>query len=136
MGRKLLAILGSAVLAGTMLAGTARAVTMPPPYGHVLLTIHQGETTSGPLLAEAELWCNSDGGTHPDPAAACAALGAAGGDPANIPPTPGFCTMQYDPVTAVAQGYWQGGVQTISFQQTYGNACVLHHAKTPLFDIF
>lgn len=128
------AILGSVVLAGGLLGGVAPASATPSAYGDVVLTIHQGEDTSAPVRAEVELWCDPDGGSHPDPAAACAALAAAGGDPAAISPTSGFCTAQYDPVTAVAQGYWSGGGQTISFRKTYGNACELRHAKAALFD--
>jgi len=134
MGRKLSAILGGLVLAGSMLAGVVPAAATPSAYGNVVLTIHQGEDTSAPVRAEVELWCNPDGGSHPDPVAACAALDAAGGDPANISPTSGVCTAHYDPVTAVARGHWSGGVQTISFQQTYGNQCELRHAKASLFD--
>nr|WP_237535306.1 SSI family serine proteinase inhibitor [Streptomyces sp. SID3343] len=99
------------------------------------MTVHQGQGTTGPVVAEAELWCHPDGGSHPTPAAACAALDAAGGDPQRIPARSGICPAVYAPVTAVATGHWRGGAQRIDFTRTYGNHCALRNAKPPLFDI-
>ncbi|WP_406279134.1 SSI family serine proteinase inhibitor [Embleya sp. NBC_00896] len=126
---------GCAVLAAaTMLGGVAPASATPPAYGHLYLTVYQGEDTDGDALGRVELWCDANGGTHPDPDGACGVLDAADGDPANVPGTSGACTMQYEPVTAVAEGYWWGGVRLVDFTETYGNRCALRFAKAPLFD--
>jgi hypothetical protein len=130
-----LASLGCAVLSAALVGGVAPASATPPPFGHLRVTVHQGEHATGPVLAEAELWCHPDGGSHRDPAAACAVLDAAGGDPARIPARSGVCSAVYAPVTAVATGHWQGGAQRIDFTRTYGNACALHNAHAPLFDL-
>jgi subtilisin inhibitor-like len=131
---KLLASLGCVVSMAALMGGVGPASAAPPPFGRLHLTVHQGEAVAGPVVAEADLWCHPAGGSHPTPDAACAALDAAGGDPARIPAAPGTCATIYAPVTAVATGHWRGGAQRIDFTRTYGNRCALHNAKTPLFD--
>ncbi|MFF5366010.1 SSI family serine proteinase inhibitor [Streptomyces sp. NPDC013187] len=59
-----------------------------------------------------ELYCNPDGGSHPDPGGACAALerDTRWGRDAFAPASEGgFCTMQYGgPATAHVTGTWAG----------------------------
>jgi hypothetical protein len=59
-----------------------------------------------------ELYCGPDGGSHPDPRGACAALerDTRWGQEAFAPaPKGGFCTMQYGgPATAHVTGTWAG----------------------------
>ncbi|MFF7310651.1 SSI family serine proteinase inhibitor [Streptomyces sp. NPDC008137] len=59
-----------------------------------------------------ELYCGPDGGSHPDPSGACAALerDTRWGQEVFAPaPKGGFCTMQYGgPATAHVTGTWAG----------------------------
>ncbi|MCF2527724.1 SSI family serine proteinase inhibitor [Yinghuangia soli] len=135
LSRRTAALAGAAALAFTALGGAAPATATPPPYGHMFLSVYEGVGTEGERIGYAELWCNPNTGTHPDPDAACAALEAADGNPGMVAGDPGPCTMEYRPVTAVAKGYWGGGVWTISYTGAHGNRCALHRATTPVFDI-
>lgn len=61
-------------------------------------------------------------GTHPNAAAACAELAAAGGDFDRLHGRPmRFCPMIYDPVTLTAAGVWNGA--SVSYRHTYPNSC-------------
>jgi hypothetical protein len=129
---------GAAALAFGVVAAVgavAPAGATPPPYGHVLVTVYEGEDATGEPLASAELWCDPDAGSHPDPAAACAALEEADGDPDRLAGEPGPCTLEYVPVTATAEGYWHGGATPVTFERTYPNRCALHRETAPVFDI-
>lgn len=78
------------------------------------------------------LTCAPDGGTHPSPAAACARLASAWGDPAMIAPKPGvFCVALWDPVTANATGIYFG--RPISYTRTFSNMCWLNVATWEVF---
>lgn len=81
---------------------------------------------------EAALSCDPDGGAHPAPAAACAALDRAGGDFTQIAGRNGMCPMIYKPVTAIALGDWGGN--RVRFKQTYANLCVLRNELAPVYD--
>lgn len=132
--RRTAALLGAAALAFTAFGASAPAAAVPPPYGHIWLSVYAGEDVGGTLIDRVELWCNSDGGSHPDPDGACAAVDRADGDFDHLEGAPGPCTMEWMPVTAVAEGYWHGGVTDVAFQRTYGNRCALHRSTTPVFD--
>ncbi|MCW2917714.1 MAG: putative in inhibitor protein [Actinomycetia bacterium] len=77
------------------------------------------------------LACEPDGGSHPRPAEACAALRAVDGHLDRLPGQNTVCTMQYDPVSANAIGTWRG--RKLVFKKMYGNACELHSALDPVF---
>ncbi|GAA0402527.1 hypothetical protein Acor_67900 [Acrocarpospora corrugata] len=80
----------------------------------------------------ATLTCAPDGGTHPNPAAACARLAPALGNPASIQPKQGvMCIALYDPVTATATGVWFG--RPISYTRTFTNTCWLSVATWEVF---
>ncbi|MGW0658594.1 SSI family serine proteinase inhibitor [Streptodolium elevatio] len=128
------ALLGAAALAFTAFGASAPAAAIPPPYGHIVLSVYAGEGANGLLIDQVELWCNSNGGSHPDPDGACAAVDQADGDFGLLKGDPGPCTMDWRPVTAVAEGYWHGGVTDVAFERTYGNRCALHRGTTPVFD--
>lgn len=116
--------LGAVLLAGTL--------HVPAAYGELALSVHQGETAYGTVVRAASLACHPGGGSHPDGAAACAALDRADGRPELVPGRNGVCPMIYHPVTAVAYGHW--GARPVRFVKTYTNDCVLEHALTPVYD--
>jgi hypothetical protein len=95
------------------------------------LTVYVGADDSGRELAEAVLLCDPNDGTHPDAAAACTALKAVEGSFDKLPVRDGICIKISRPVTAVAEG-WYNGVSR--FRRTYDNACVLRNALAPVFD--
>ncbi|MFF7793749.1 SSI family serine proteinase inhibitor [Streptomyces sp. NPDC007991] len=75
------------------------------------LTVAVRNAGSG-LDGTYELYCGPDGGSHPDPRGACAALERDtrwGTDVFAPAPEGGFCTMQYGgPATAHVTGTWAG----------------------------
>ncbi|MET9775192.1 SSI family serine proteinase inhibitor [Streptomyces sp. NPDC006367] len=89
---------------------------MPPPVrdedragGHLTITVRDaGPGADGTY----ELYCHPDGGSHPDPAGACAVLDqdTRWGQDAFAPvPEGSICTMQYGgPATAHVTGVWAG----------------------------
>ncbi|MBG0832162.1 hypothetical protein HS041_31130 [Planomonospora sp. ID67723] len=142
-----LAAAGCAVL---VLSGTAAAASLgsdgPYPAGWVAeeagsrtftLGIVKGETSllMVPPLALSRhvvLRCNPVSGSHPRGAEACRELEAAGGDPAALTPAADrACTMEYDPVTVLAVGDWDGKAHR--FERTFSNPCSMHAATGAVF---
>ncbi len=68
------------------------------------------------------LECDPDGGTHPDPKAACAALTSVGGDFTRFATVPTNCSNVYAPVTAVEDGIWNG--VKVTYHEVFQNDCV------------
>ncbi|WP_418961396.1 subtilase-type protease inhibitor [Streptomyces tritici] len=93
----------------------------------LVLTVGAGESAdTATVLRAVTLTCApTPGGSHPDPAAACAELTATGGQfgalAADAPTR--TCTRQWEPVTITGDGVWQG--KRVSWSATYGNACEL-----------
>ncbi|PZT69126.1 hypothetical protein DN402_18140 [Streptomyces sp. SW4] len=93
-------------------SGHAGDVLMPPPArdtDHLTVTVEG----AGPGVdGTYELRCRPSGGSHPDPAGACAAVDRstrAGQDVFAPVPQGTFCTMQYGgPATARVTGTWAG----------------------------
>ncbi|MET7270795.1 SSI family serine proteinase inhibitor [Streptomyces flaveolus] len=97
-------------------AGTGTGALMPPPVrdedragDHLTVTVRDaGPGADGTY----ELYCHPDGGSHPDPAGACAVLDqdTRWGQDAFAPvPEGSVCTMQYGgPATAHVTGTWAG----------------------------
>ena len=83
------------------------------------------------FASAVKLTCDPDGGGHPDPAAACAALARAGADPAKLPPDDRMCILLYKPVTAQLKGEWRG--RQVEWQHTYGNTCEMARATGVVF---
>lgn len=94
----------------------------------VLAVIPQDQPTTVAVLT-----CEPAGGTHPEPAAACRDLTAAGGDFTKLPGDPfaGACPDVWQPVTATAFGWWQGRLTWYS--RVYGNLCELQVTTGPVF---
>jgi len=103
----------------------------PAPSGRLDLAVHDGQSAGGRVLAAATLTCEPSGGSHPDAAAVCERLAAAGGDISKIPNSGGFCPMIFMPVTVTASGSWKG--HPVSFTKTYGNRCMADIAAGGLF---
>ncbi|WP_377267252.1 subtilase-type protease inhibitor [Peterkaempfera sp. SMS 1(5)a] len=92
------------------------------PGSRLELTLHSGEEVSGRVLASVVLECDPDGGSHPDPAAACGALRRSGGDFRALRARQGvMCPMIYAPVTAEATGQWDG--RPVRWVRSYANRC-------------
>lgn len=123
------------LVAGTLLLA-ACAATPPPaggppddggqepdgPAAHFVLRITP-ETTASPAPAKATLACDPDGGTHPDPRAACEELRNVDGDFERLsPPEPYMCTLEIAPVRVEAIGYWNG--ERVDYTETFDNPCI------------
>ena len=83
------------------------------------------EADSGQTIAEATLTCppdGEDGGSHPNPTAACGQLTEADGWIERIPEAPGPCTKEHLPVIVSATGTWNG--EPRHYKQEFSNRCV------------
>ncbi|GAA2256580.1 SSI family serine proteinase inhibitor [Streptomyces indiaensis] len=80
-----------------------------PDRDHLTVTVRNA---GGGADGTFKLYCDPDGGSHPDPGGACAALERdtrSGTDVFAPAPEDGFCTMQYGgPATAHVTGTWAG----------------------------
>lgn len=109
-------------LAGSAVPAMAASAPGIGPATDLALALHEGETTSGAVLAEVTLLCDPAGGTHPRASAACDSLSKVDGNFAELPPVVGaVCLNIYDPVTAVANGAYRG--RPVEFVRTYSNRC-------------
>lgn len=132
-----LTLTATAVLAP--LAGSAHAAPEAAGTGlyapsALVLTVGHGESalTVTPERAVTLSCGPTVSGTHPAPAAACAELGLAGGDPSALAvESDRACTRQYDPVTVTLDGVWQG--KRISYERTFSNECVKDSYDSVLF---
>lgn len=89
----------------------------PGPSSELPIIVRSGP---GGDLATWTLSCDPPGGTHPDPAAACAAIDAAIAPFAPVPPDM-MCTQQYGgPETATITGTWRGHPVDASYTGTDG----------------
>ena len=118
------------VLSAVLLAGTVHGHA--PARTELTLSIRDGAGAYGPVVGRTTLTCAPQGGAHPEAAAACRALDAAGGDLNRLRGRKGVCTMIYRQVTAVAYGH--RGARPVRFTKTYDNACRLKSALAPVYD--
>jgi hypothetical protein len=131
--RLLPAVLGlAAVCAGAPAPASARAFPSQPTTTALVLTVSRGDVVS-PDAQVTTLDCDDhSGGSHPAPAEACAALTEAGGDLDRLKGQPDtVCLAHYDPVTATAEGTWQG--IPVKWSRTFGNSCHLRTGTGPVF---
>ncbi|MDF6043390.1 subtilase-type protease inhibitor [Streptomyces sp. JH14] len=116
----------AALAAPLLMSPTAHAAA---PDDGLLLTVSGSDDT---WIRGVLLECPSaSGSNHPQAAEACAALNAAGGDPDGLPGDPRRCAHLYEPVTATAEGQYDG--RPVSWQRTFANACVLASVTGPVF---
>ncbi|MEU3981053.1 SSI family serine proteinase inhibitor [Streptomyces sp. NPDC026672] len=93
--------------------------------------LHLTVTRGGDRSFDTVLLCDPPRG-HAHAAAACADLAAAGGDFTRVPPRADvMCPMIYAPVTARAQGRWDG--RRVDRRETYANTCELHARTGSVF---
>jgi hypothetical protein len=79
-----------------------------------------------------QLACEPAGGSHPNASRACANIVAAQGDFDELADDgTTACTMEYQPVVAIAEGTWRG--EPVSWQREFGNGCTLRTATGTVF---
>lgn len=101
----------------------------PEPETDLTVTVDNGAGTT----TTWRLTCSPDGGDHPDPAGACAALAENGAKA--LPPTPAdmACTMIYGgPQKATISGVWRGAKVESSVDRTNGCGISRWRALQPL----
>jgi hypothetical protein len=115
-------------LCGALLLLATPAVAEEEPAASALtITI----TPHGQEPRTYQLTCDPDGGDHPDPARACARLGAVEGRIGELRPGRRPCGWTYRPYKVDVRGSWQG--RNVSFNGTYPNPCLAKSAGGGLF---
>ncbi|MEU8970553.1 subtilase-type protease inhibitor [Streptomyces monashensis] len=112
-------------LAGAAVAAPGAAPSSLYAPSALVLTVGHGSeaATATPERAVTLSCAPTASGTHPAADRACAELRGTGGDFNALKPAEGaWCTMLYNPVVVTVQGVWQG--QRVSYERTFGNACV------------
>lgn len=113
----------AAAVAGLAAVTAAPAQARPPTDLPPTVLVLSVSRNHAPVPRTVLLTCSPiAAGNHPQSAAACDELEAAGGNFADLRgEAMRFCPMIYDPVTLSAEGIWHG--TRVSFRQTYSNAC-------------
>ncbi|MEU6534480.1 SSI family serine proteinase inhibitor [Streptomyces sp. NPDC047000] len=138
-----------ALLAATALlaVGQTSAQADPYPHGHhrhghgnwMYVTVTHGDARadgsrgSGSRAGasrDALLLCDPPRG-HARAADACAELDAASGDIGAVPRKDALCPMIYAPVTARAQGVWNG--TRVTYARTFSNTCEMSALTRDVF---
>ncbi|MFD9336950.1 subtilase-type protease inhibitor [Streptomyces sp. NPDC060028] len=125
-------------LAGSGVAGAAPSGTdsLYAPSALILSVTDGADADTGTVMRAVTLVCAPrPGGTHPSPATACAELRANGPelDALAQPRSDAACTKEWDPVTVVADGVWQG--RRLSYTYTFANPCGMRNSTGTLFGI-
>ncbi|MDQ4134176.1 MAG: subtilase-type protease inhibitor [Actinomycetota bacterium] len=118
--------LGLAGVTGTQgveVVGASRSqkLDVPPKEGPLGAFSVSITSKAGELIGSSWLTCSPDGGTHPQPAAACRQLVEADGHIEAIPEDPGPCTEEFNPVVLQASGTWRG--ESRRFSREFSNPC-------------
>ncbi|MFI1916820.1 subtilase-type protease inhibitor [Nocardia sp. NPDC020380] len=128
----------SAAVGGLAVLGTAAPAQAQPADdvgpSAVTLTVAKGDSLDSSTDQRTVLLVCApvQGGTHPNPAGACAEIAAAGGDFEKLRGHPErFCPMIYEPVTLAADGVWNG--QQVNYRQTFANQCQADNRSTTVF---
>ncbi|WP_052433999.1 SSI family serine proteinase inhibitor [Streptacidiphilus melanogenes] len=100
----------------------------------LVLTVTPGTPAVPGIGHSVVLQCGDEpGGTHPSPAAACAALRTDGLDFTAKPTVQTMCPDIVRPVTVSATGVWDG--DPVEYQHTYTNECLMQRATGVLFTL-
>src|SRR5690606_5980267 len=119
MARRTMGLVGSALLAGAVLgAPTAASAHDSFPLGHYSLSVSSG----GGERNASSLTCGGADRQHPDSRQACNDLRDVDGHIDDIPERQQMCTMESNPTTVRAEGFWQGEERT--FEAEFANPCV------------
>lgn len=118
---------GALFAATALLAvGQVPAQAVPHPHVHhhghgnwLYVTVTHGDARTGGTRG-ALLMCDPPRG-HAHAADACAELDAAAGDIGAVSRKETFCPMIYAPVTARANGEWNG--RRVAYERTFSNTC-------------
>ncbi|MDT0609807.1 SSI family serine proteinase inhibitor [Streptomyces lancefieldiae] len=128
-------LLGAAALSLAALAplSAAHPAAAVPDGDHLTVTVRDaGADADGTY----ELYCNPAGGSHPDPAGACAAAERDtrwGQDPFAPVPEGSLCTMQHGgPATAHVTGIWAGRPVDATYDRRNGCAISRWDRMVPL----
>ncbi|MEV4642248.1 SSI family serine proteinase inhibitor [Actinoplanes sp. NPDC049548] len=117
--------------AGILAAATPAAATTADTSRSTLALMVQGPNSQQARITL--LTCGPAAGTHPRSADACATVATVDGDLAALDVQPdGFCTREYQPVTATATGFWQG--RPVLYGETFPNRCEMLRETGALFD--
>jgi hypothetical protein len=123
-----------AALAAVALALLTATPARATPFPDSNLTLRVAATETGLPIGTAALLCHPASGSHPQAPAACDALDLAGGNLDQLRGRTGvLCNDLYAPVTATADGSWDG--MTVHWRQTFANSCGLHTRTDPVFRI-
>jgi hypothetical protein len=126
------------VMKFTRLSGALLAVALPFAVSGVASACPTTSLTLTVAVPEGDaesvqLTCEPPGGSHPNATPACTEILAAQGDFNALPgeQEPGACTMEYRPVTALAEGTWRG--EKVSWEREFSNPCTLRTATGTVF---
>ncbi|WIM98120.1 SSI family serine proteinase inhibitor [Actinoplanes oblitus] len=111
-------------------AAPVSAATQPRPAAGTRLVLAYAAEAG--FATAVKLTCDPDGGGHPQPAQACAALTRVRANPARLKPADRYCFLLYKPITARLTGTWRG--RSVTWAHTYGNSCEMNRATGVLFD--
>ncbi|GGS33648.1 MULTISPECIES: SSI family serine proteinase inhibitor [Actinokineospora] len=125
-------IAGLSALGAVLVAGPVAIAAQPPTQERARLAL----TVTGRdgSVDISTLRCGPDGGTHPAASQACSTLTLVNGDFGRLNSEPDMmCTLEYDPVTATATGYWDG--QRVDYREVFPNRCAMWSYTGPVFNI-
>ncbi|GAA3536678.1 hypothetical protein GCM10022419_015610 [Nonomuraea rosea] len=119
-----LGLCAAAALAGPFAAVPASAAAAPGAELFITVTPRDGGAYS------MRLTCDPDGGLHPQPVDACAALRDVDGYVGDLNVNPGPCPRIYDPIELEVRGRWYG--RPASYYEEFANKCALERKVGPL----
>ncbi|MGX7828771.1 SSI family serine proteinase inhibitor [Actinokineospora sp. 24-640] len=126
------AIAAFTALAAVLVAGPVAIASQHPEEEHAVLALTVTGRHGG--MKAGTLRCGPDGGSHPNASAACEALTQVEGNLRLLNTEPNMvCTLEYDPVTATARGFWNG--EMIDYREVFPNACAMKSYTGPVFTI-
>jgi subtilisin inhibitor-like len=99
----------------------AGAAQQQRPRSSLVITLHDGWNSAGPVLAKVSLRCEPTGGTHVAAEQACTTLTTVNGNFERLWNTGALCPLIYQPVTVSVVGHWRK--KPAMFKHSYDNQC-------------